>query len=95
MKHTKGEWKILGQSDNHYISVGIEGTEEHSPKQICKVNWGEGDFENACLITSAPDLLAACEVVLEVHPTKNSHEVYVSTVKEILQSAINKAKGGE
>jgi len=48
--------------------------------------------EDANLIAAAPELLKACELALEVHPTKNSQEDYVSAIKEILQPAINKAK---
>ena len=63
MKHTKGDWKVLGESVGNYISVGTD------QQQICKVNWGKEDtdydFANAKLIASAPEMLKVLKIVQE------------------------------
>lgn len=38
------------------------------------------------------DLLGACELVMELHTTKNTYKTYASAVKEILRPTITKAK---
>lgn len=68
-KHTPGPWMIGGEHDCMTpIYVGIEG-EEYDVCQVC--TWdgfppGEVGPENAKLIAAAPDLLEACNSLLEM-----------------------------
>lgn len=84
-KGSKGPWFIKGESEGNYISIA------NRHKQVCKVNWGDNDFENAKLISSAPQMLEALQEVLssiEVLP-----EIKPSTVIKI-KNVIEKATKG-
>ena len=88
MKHTKGPWK------NRYDE--FESSTIHTDEiDICEV-LHQGEYEeeglaNANLIAAAPELLEACESVLN----KLRDVGHYDTIKaaNILQNAINKAEG--
>ena len=99
MEHTKGEW-VFGKNDpQHQPLIESKEADKSGALFVATALCG-GDREpnrieaeaNARLIASAPDLLEACELVMELHTTKNTYEDYACAIKEILQPAINKAK---
>lgn len=92
MKHTKGEWKL---STTSHESDGVKfnyiiGNDEFR-SAVCLISIDDGDEEvkaNAQLIASAPDLLEACEYVLEQAGLSKNSPCYNK-----LSKAISKAKG--
>ncbi len=66
--YTPGPWTNVGTSKRDFGTVTHVGPAEH-PSGICEV-YGSTDEEpkaNIALIASAPDLLRACEMLLEWH----------------------------
>lgn len=79
-------WKILGESIGNYISVGTK------KKQVCKVNWGENDFENAKLIAAAPQMLKALEQCVATLAKYKSDESVNALF--VVKQAVKQAKEG-
>ena len=91
-KHTPGPWVV---HDRWYIGTPGEGMRTHAEVKCC-VNVPASDHEqheaNACLIAAAPDLLAACEAVVEQDGFVGS--ALMRKRIEEMKAAIAKAKGG-
>ena len=85
-KHTEGPWEVerVNKAD-----LRITAPSRHIAKLV---RYGSAveqnmDFGNAALIAAAPDMLAALENSLT--DADDDH------AREVVQNAINKAKGGE
>lgn len=90
--HTPGPWKIAHErSDDEEVSPW--GCVEVADKRWITIEGRSGDeaLANAQLISAAPELLAACEEVLE----QCSHDFHFNELYEQAQAAIAKAEGGE
>ncbi len=92
MGHTEGKWKIhkTNKSSCH-IYVGSEGNE------VILAAVQNQDFKaNAHLIAAAPDLLAACEMMVSGLNNLNddaNDEIHAAEI--LMTAAIAAAKGGE
>ena len=98
--HTPGAWGIQGKNIRHYWG----GSKEYAHTSICDVS-GQGvaslERANARLIAAAPELLAACEDLVNLwdewvrysegleEPLRRSIEMRVQQSR----AAISKAKG--
>ena len=83
MSHTPGPWKVL--VENHHIyakdSYPVASATSHRKS--------EERLANARLIAAAPDLLAACELMLTVYGLKQE----APHAFETMRSAVAKARG--
>ena len=79
-------WDIIGESYENYISVGTD------KKQVCKVNWGDGDFENAKLIAAAPEMFNRLKDVQEF---LNLQEIEADEILKQIAGTINTALNGK
>lgn len=88
--HTPGPWHQSDAWERPGIGAYVRSDVENRP--VCSPIGGtslpdEEVFANARLIAAAPELLAACELVLDSTP--DDEEDY----RPILRAAIKKAKG--
>lgn len=85
-KHTPGPWYI----DETY------GLIMWQDKEVAAIHAGRnGDARaNAALIAAAPDLLAACEIILTNSSTLDLSNPYHKAIQDAAFAAIAKAKGG-
>ena len=106
-KHTPGPW-VAGRPDMKTIVDGVGSKWIYGPKMgsgcgyiavasgLASANW-DVVMANAYLIAAAPDLLEACEEVLDKLDYLRSFwgdEAIASTVADKLREAVNKAMGG-
>lgn len=90
MPHTPGPWKAeveshrvkIAGSDNYYIAV-LGAENDYREKQLA----------NAQLIAAAPDLLAACHIVLTHIKVGPGSEFSLALALEMCKKAITKAEG--
>ncbi len=97
-KHTQGPWHvdfglIASGSFNNTKRIAVLVDQKQQPIDFPEVDLGEFEEElaNARLIAAAPDLLKACEMVLE--QIKHSRLSEFNIPQEYLEKAIKKAKG--
>jgi hypothetical protein len=93
-KHTPGPWKLGKRAGNPAV-YGQHGAEIAEVLHVLNDDWRE----NAALISAAPDLLAACKVMLKFVMKHNGEQARLGDclVDEafMLQDAISKAERGE
>jgi hypothetical protein len=82
-KHTQGPWRVFGYD--------IGTSPDETLAVVCAMD-DNTDDANACLIAAAPELLAACQAVLDEFPAMDGRRI--ESVKAICRAAIAKAKGG-
>ena len=83
-EHTPGPWKVIDEQNSEWAY--IDNRDESI--NICQVpEQDESYMLNAKLIAAAPDLLAACKIVLD---NINIHHNFTH-LRETMESAINKA----
>ncbi|MCP3686069.1 MAG: hypothetical protein GY861_25770 [bacterium] len=99
MMRTKGKWKVSRGANKHPYSI------ESESKTIAYVNYVQGEnikdglhltLDNAKLLASAPDLLEACEGLIEYVRIKHNVPINQELSCEHMQNieqAIKKAKG--
>jgi hypothetical protein len=81
-KHTQGPWAVSQQKGLTLFIVG----EDEAIAEVPHANFNKETFANADLIAAAPELLAACERILELGKDANCG------LNEVA-AAIAKAKG--
>lgn len=105
VKHTQGPWRYRGwpskwiyvNTDSIFNSgliatVDTHGTRDYSIDEKSAALEAEA---NAHLIASAPDLLAACKMLVESLNEKSPEPVIVFACIEKARAAISKAEGGK
>lgn len=85
-KHTPGPWKVF--LDGVKTVCGRPGMDRSQLMPVVLLGLGCNKEANARLIAAAPDLLAACEAVIE-YMKYGQFEKAV----EVCKAAIDKAKG--
>jgi hypothetical protein len=87
-QHTPGPWMagpMVGESDTIWIGNG-----DGYVAQVTRIDGLEPiDWADAALIAAAPDLLAACQAVLDEFPAADGRRI--ESVKAICRAAITKA----
>lgn len=103
-KHTPGPWIVRGKPGNRFIRTEIIGGKATTVAWIDSLS-AEAELPNARLIAAAPDLLAACELAIDlfqfgtfdngVHSPSGESEAehWAGRCREKMASAIAKAKG--
>lgn len=91
-KHTQGPWS---RSNPHGLT--IDGPPDRTGWVLTVAHVAARKDEkqalaDACLIAAAPELLAACQAVLDEFPAMDGRRI--ESVKAICRAAIAKAKGG-
>ncbi len=79
-KHTPGPWRVFGYD--------IGTSPDETLAVVCAMD-DNTDDANACLIAAAPDLLAACQAVLDEFPATDGRRI--ESVKAICSAALRKA----
>lgn len=103
-RHTPGPWEVNRLRNDLFVEGGIrDGHGVCCQVQLLCDTATEEDFANARLISSAPDLLAACEAILARIEGDFDHPALVkfgpltntnNDVREIARAAIAKARNG-
>lgn len=100
MKHTPGPWELKSDPCHYDTLSSIEGGKskesafrQHPRRELMAEVGGFADFRtqeaNARIISAAPDLLDALELVISTHDNGG----WPSATMVVAQAAINKAKG--
>lgn len=93
MTHTKGKWVINGiiieDNTGYPIARVWPNTKLSSAKSVELIK------ANACLIAAAPELLAACEMLLEAYRLSRPQVFGTDAVEEEARAAIAAAKGDQ
>ena len=83
-QHTPGPWSI----DRAYGDCCVAGRDGDRIAAVYGYDYGE-DEANAALIAAAPDLLAACQAVLDEFPAADGRRI--ESVKALCRAALRKA----
>ena len=83
MSYTKGVWRIHANNKG----FNIEALTQKEEVKVGTVKY----YQDAQIISASPDLLEACEVALG-HSAGGDPENWLE-IEDILEKAINKAKG--
>ncbi len=96
-KATPGPWKVLSSKDGEPIEViGADRTGVIRMRSICRPTTENGK-SNANLIAAAPELLEACERLLENYQVARHINGHTRDTEDIrfARVAIANAKGGQ
>lgn len=96
-KHTPGPWEWDEPSNWYGTAARVMVREPYGKiAQVQLSGWKPRSMAiaNARLIAAAPDLLAACEAALEACELEMQFILDNNKLRETLQAAIAKAKGG-
>lgn len=91
MKHTKGPWKVTGES-----TLNIIGFETPKGRRVCSLlATNHEDSANAHLIAASPELLSALELLFKNISTEEMQRLETLLPANFIniQTLISKAKG--
>ena len=91
--HTPGPWTL--HPTTIHPAVRSVGTPDAGPRRICTVGSMNGnpvDKANARLIAAAPELLEACQAMIEWDDREQDHAVDFSARTELCRVAFDKAR---
>ena len=74
LKHTPGPWTCGPTTNSEWIVYLLSHSPHEPHKSIAKINNWENSKANAKLISAAPDLLEACQYVVNWHLLNDSGE---------------------
>ncbi len=95
LAYTPGPWAVFGiKTDAPIIHTVKEGPAGVTVAIVSK-EWGteEEKEANSCLIAAGPELLEACEKLVEHLSIIGCHRCYDQDVVKVGESAIGKARG--
>ena len=88
-KHTPGPWLIRSDATGTHIEIRHPRPYGWAQLDLAKIAPAEECEANADLIAAAPDLLAACQAVLDEFPATDGRRI--ESVKAICSAALRKA----
>ena len=88
-KHTAGPWRTFNGTDVYPDDNDTEATRHIADCSMAGVIGGDEQLANARLVAAAPDLLAACQAVLDEFPAFDGKRI--ESIKRICRDAISKA----